>query len=174
MNKVSELTGRSYKPFDYVGAPDAENVIVAMGSVCETIEETMNKLISEGHRVGLIKVRLYRPFVKKYFMDVLPKTVERIAVLDRTKEPGALGEPATAAPQPKVLNLQSLIICVSSSISRKILIISPHLAFPTVPGNTGRMRSGQSVSLAPLSNRLYGSRCRFRLLLSIQYLYYRI
>lgn len=93
MNKISELTGRQYKPFDYVGAPDAENVIVAMGSVCETIEETMNKLISEGHRVGLIKVRLYRPFVKKYFMDVLPKSVERIAVLDRTKEPGALGEP---------------------------------------------------------------------------------
>ncbi len=93
MNEISKLTGRSYKPFDYVGAPDAENVIVAMGSVCETIEETMNKLILEGHRVGLIKVRLYRPFVKKYFMDVLPKTVERIAVLDRTKEPGALGEP---------------------------------------------------------------------------------
>ena len=64
-----------------------------MGSVCETIEETMNKLISEGHRVGLIKVRLYRPFVKEYFLDVLPRTVERIAVLDRTKEPGALGEP---------------------------------------------------------------------------------
>ena len=93
MDKVSEMTGRSYKPFDYVGAPDAENIIVAMGSVCETIEETMNKLIAEGHRVGLIKVRLYRPFVKKYFMDVMPKTVERIAVLDRTKEPGALGEP---------------------------------------------------------------------------------
>lgn len=93
MDEISKLTGRSYKPFDYVGAPDAENVIVAMGSVCETIEETMNKLIAEGHRVGLIKVRLYRPFVKKYFMDVLPKTVERIAVLDRTKEPGALGEP---------------------------------------------------------------------------------
>ena len=93
MNKIGELTGRKYKPFDYVGAPDAENVIVAMGSVCETIEETMNKLISEGHRVGLIKVRLYRPFVKEYFLDVLPRTVERIAVLDRTKEPGALGEP---------------------------------------------------------------------------------
>ncbi len=93
MNKMGELTGRKYKPFDYVGAPDAENVIVAMGSVCETIEETMNKLISEGHRVGLIKVRLYRPFVKEYFLDVLPRTVERIAVLDRTKEPGALGEP---------------------------------------------------------------------------------
>ena len=93
MNKIGELTGRKYKPFDYVGAPDAENVIVAMGSVCETIEETMNKLIAEGHRVGLIKVRLYRPFVKEYFLDVLPRTVERIAVLDRTKEPGALGEP---------------------------------------------------------------------------------
>ena len=93
MDKISELTGRSYKPFDYVGAPDAENIIVAMGSACETIEETMNKLVDEGHRVGLIKVRLYRPFVKKYFMDVLPKTVERIAVLDRTKEPGSLGEP---------------------------------------------------------------------------------
>ena len=93
MDKIGELTGRKYKPFDYVGAPDAENVIVAMGSVCETIEETMNKLISEGHRVGLIKVRLYRPFVKEYFLEVLPRTVERIAVLDRTKEPGALGEP---------------------------------------------------------------------------------
>ncbi len=93
MEQVSEMTGRSYKPFDYVGAPDAENVIVAMGSVCETIEETMNKMVDDGHRVGLIKVRLYRPFVKEYFMDVLPKTVERIAVLDRTKEPGSLGEP---------------------------------------------------------------------------------
>ena len=93
MKELEKLTGRSYKPFDYVGAPDAENVIVAMGSVCETIEETMNTLIAQGHRVGLIKVRLYRPFVRKYFLDVLPKTVERIAVLDRTKEPGALGEP---------------------------------------------------------------------------------
>ena len=93
MDKISELTGRSYKPFDYVGAPDAEQVIVAMGSVCETIEETINTMIKDGHRVGLIKVRLYRPFVQKYFIDVLPKTVERIAVLDRTKEPGSIGEP---------------------------------------------------------------------------------
>ena len=93
MVKIGELTGRYYKPFDYVGAPDAENIIVAMGSVCETIEESMEKLIADGHKVGLIKVRLYRPFVKKYFMDVMPRTVERIAVLDRTKEPGALGEP---------------------------------------------------------------------------------
>lgn len=93
MDKVSELTGRTYKPFDYVGASDARHIIVAMGSVCETIEEAMNQLIVEGKKVGLIKARLYRPFVKKYFMDVLPGTVERIAVLDRTKEPGALGEP---------------------------------------------------------------------------------
>ncbi len=93
MDKISDLTGRKYRPFDYVGAPDAENIIVAMGSVCETIEESMNKLIAEGHKIGLIKVRLYRPFVKKYFMEVLPRTVERIAVLDRTKEPGAIGEP---------------------------------------------------------------------------------
>ena len=93
MKDIEKLTGRSYKPFDYVGAPDAENVIIAMGSVCETIEETMTKLIAEGHKVGLIKVRLYRPFVKKYFIESLPKTVEKIAVLDRTKEPGALGEP---------------------------------------------------------------------------------
>ncbi|MCI8609924.1 MAG: pyruvate:ferredoxin (flavodoxin) oxidoreductase [Firmicutes bacterium] len=93
MDKISELTGRTYHPFDYVGAPDAKNIIVAMGSVCETIEETMNKLIAEGHKVGLIKVRLYRPFSKKHFLEALPRTVERIAVLDRTKEPGALGEP---------------------------------------------------------------------------------
>ena len=93
MDKIGEVTGRHYKPFDYVGAPDAENVIVAMGSVCETIEESMEKLLADGHKIGLIKVRLYRPFVKKYFMEVLPKTVERIAVLDRTKEPGAIGEP---------------------------------------------------------------------------------
>ncbi len=76
-----------------LGLRTQTNIIVAMGSVCETIEETMNKMVAEGHRVGLIKVRLYRPFVKKYFMDVLPRTVERIAVLDRTKEPGSLGEP---------------------------------------------------------------------------------
>ena len=93
MNQIGELTGRSYKPFDYVGAPDAENIIVAMGSICETIEETVNHMVAKGEKVGLIKVRLYRPFVKEYFMEVLPKTVKKIAVLDRTKEPGALGEP---------------------------------------------------------------------------------
>ncbi|MDR1028634.1 MAG: pyruvate:ferredoxin (flavodoxin) oxidoreductase [Clostridiales Family XIII bacterium] len=93
MNRIGERTGRSYKPFDYVGAPDAERVIVAMGSVCETIEETMANCMAAGEKVGLIKVRLYRPFVGKYFFDALPETVKRITVLDRTKEPGAPDDP---------------------------------------------------------------------------------
>jgi pyruvate-ferredoxin/flavodoxin oxidoreductase len=93
MRQISELTGRTYKPFDYVGHPEAEHVIVAMGSACETIEETINALLLEGKKVGLIKVRLFRPFVPAFFMDVMPKTVKKIAVLDKTKEPGAAGEP---------------------------------------------------------------------------------
>jgi len=94
MGEVSELTGRHYLPFDYYGAPDAENVIIAMGSVCETIKETIDYLAeTRGEKLGLITVRLYRPFSAKYFLRALPKTAKRIAVLDRTKEPGALGEP---------------------------------------------------------------------------------
>lgn len=93
MKQISALTGRDYRPFNYYGAPDAEYIIVAMGSVCETIEETIDYLLARGEKVGVIKVRLYRPFSAKYFFDVLPKTVKRIAVLDRTKEPGSLGEP---------------------------------------------------------------------------------
>ncbi|QXM07148.1 pyruvate:ferredoxin (flavodoxin) oxidoreductase [Crassaminicella indica] len=93
MKEISKITGRTYRPFDYVGAPDAENIIVAMGSATDTIEETIDYLVSKGEKVGLIKVRLYRPFSEKYFFDVLPKTVKKIAVLDRTKEPGSLGEP---------------------------------------------------------------------------------
>ncbi len=93
MKEISKLTGREYKPFNYYGAEDAEHVIVAMGSVVETVEETIDYLLEKGEKVGLIKVRLYRPFSEKYFFDVLPSTVKRIAVLDRTKEPGSLGEP---------------------------------------------------------------------------------
>jgi len=93
MAQISKLTGRSYKLFDYVGAPDAENIIVAMGSVCETIEETLDALLAKGEKVGLIKVRLYRPWAPEYLKKVIPKTVKKIAVLDRTKEPGALGDP---------------------------------------------------------------------------------
>lgn len=93
MKQVSKLTGRSYKPFDYVGVPDAEQVIVIMGSGAEVVEETVNYLNARGAKVGLIKVRLYRPFSAKDFLSVMPSTVKRIAVMDRTKEPGALGEP---------------------------------------------------------------------------------
>jgi len=93
MNKVNELTGEDYKPFNYYGDKDATKVIVAMGSVCETIKETVDALIKNGEKVGLVEVHLYRPFSKKYFLDIFPKTVEKVAVLDRTKEPGSLGEP---------------------------------------------------------------------------------
>ncbi|MCK5733396.1 MAG: pyruvate:ferredoxin (flavodoxin) oxidoreductase, partial [Candidatus Latescibacteria bacterium] len=93
MKKVSALTGRSYKLFDYVGHPEAERVVVAMGSSCETIEETVNHLNDNGERVGLIKVRLYRPFVTEAFLAALPATANRITILDRTKEPGAIGDP---------------------------------------------------------------------------------
>ncbi len=93
MKKISDLTGRQYNLFDYYGAPDAENIIVAMGSVTETIEETIDYLAGRGEKVGLIKVRLYRPFSQKHFLAVLPKSVKKIVVLDRTKEPGSVGEP---------------------------------------------------------------------------------
>lgn len=93
MNKINRLTGRDYKPFNYYGHEEAEDIIVAMGSVCETIEEVIDYLNGQGQRTGLIKVHLYRPFSKEHFFKVLPNTVKRIAVLDRTKEPGSLGEP---------------------------------------------------------------------------------
>ena len=93
MAKVNAAAGTDYKLFNYYGAPDAEDVIVAMGSVCDTIEETIDHLNAQGKKVGLVKVRLYRPFVGGKFIAALPATVKNIAVLDRTKEPGSLGEP---------------------------------------------------------------------------------
>ncbi|MCF8225748.1 MAG: pyruvate:ferredoxin (flavodoxin) oxidoreductase [Bacteroidales bacterium] len=93
MQQISRKTGREYHPFTYYGASDAENIIVAMGSVTETIQEVIDYLVAKGEKVGLITVHLYRPFSEKYFRKVLPKSVKRIAVLDRTKEPGANGEP---------------------------------------------------------------------------------
>ena len=94
MDKVAKVTGRQYHPFDYVGAPDATDVIVAIGSGCETIEETIEYLnATRGTKYGLVKVRLYRPFDVKRFNEALPASVKRIAVLDRTKEPGSIGEP---------------------------------------------------------------------------------
>ena len=93
MDKVNAEIGTDYKLFNYYGAPDAEQVIIAMGSVCDTIEETIDYMLAQGKKVGLVKVRLYRPFSVDAFVSAIPETVKKITVLDRTKEPGALGEP---------------------------------------------------------------------------------
>ena len=93
MKQISEITGREYKPFTYYGAEDAEQVVVAMGSVTETLKKVVDYLNKQGKKVGVITVHLYRPFSAKYMFDVMPKSVKRICVLDRTKEPGAAGEP---------------------------------------------------------------------------------
>ena len=93
MAKMSEITGRKHSLFDYYGAQDAKHVVVAMGSVTEALEETIDYLNAKGEKLGVVKVHLYRPFSKKHFLAAMPETVERIAVLDRTKEPGSLGEP---------------------------------------------------------------------------------
>ncbi len=93
MKEVSALVGREYHLFDYVGSPDAERVIVLMGSACDVTEETVNYLVGKGEKVGLLKVRLYRPWSSEHFLKALPATAKRIAVLDRTKESGSQGEP---------------------------------------------------------------------------------
>jgi pyruvate-ferredoxin/flavodoxin oxidoreductase len=93
MNKFASLTGRVYNLFDFIGAEDADRIIILMGSACETAHEATEYLVSEGEKVAIIKVRLYRPFSVKHFLEALPKTTKSIAVLDRTKEPGSLGEP---------------------------------------------------------------------------------
>ncbi len=93
MDKVNAKIGTDYKLFNYYGAPDAEHVIISMGSVNDTIEETLDYLLASGNKVGVIKVRLYRPFAAQAFIDAIPDTVKTISVLDRTKEPGSLGEP---------------------------------------------------------------------------------
>jgi len=96
MDRFADLTGRAYKIFDYVGAPDAERVIVIMGSACQAVEETIHALVALGEKVGMIKVRLYRPFSVDHLLAAFPATTRAIAVLDRTKEPGASGEPLYA------------------------------------------------------------------------------
>ena len=93
MNKISEITGRKYGLFNYYGAPDAERVIIAMGSVTQAAQEAIDHLTAKGEKVGLVSVHLYRPFSAKHFLAAVPATAKRIAVLDRTKEPGANGEP---------------------------------------------------------------------------------
>ncbi|RKY78126.1 pyruvate:ferredoxin (flavodoxin) oxidoreductase, partial [candidate division KSB1 bacterium] len=93
MNKFAQIVGRQYELFQYIGSPDAERVIILMGSGAEAAQETVEYLVEQGENVGLIKVRLYRPFSVKHFLKALPKTVKTIAALDRTKEPGSAGEP---------------------------------------------------------------------------------
>ena len=93
MDKFAKLTGRQYHLYDYVGAPDAERVVIIMGSGAETVHEVIEHMVGEGEKVGVLKVRLFRPFDAKAFVEALPASVKSIAVLDRTKEPGALGEP---------------------------------------------------------------------------------
>ena len=93
MQQITKMTGREYHPFTYYGAKDAENIIIAMGSITETIQEVIDMLVEKGEKVGLVSVHLYRPFSGKYFFKVLPKSVKRVTVLDRTKEIGANGEP---------------------------------------------------------------------------------
>src|SRR6187549_2104134 len=93
MNRLAGLVGRQYRLFDYVGHPEAERVIVMMGSGAETVHELVESMVARGERVGLVKVRLYRPFSVQNFMAALPHTVRAVAVLDRTKEPGSVGEP---------------------------------------------------------------------------------
>ena len=93
MDKVNAKLGTDYKLFNYYGAPDAENIIIAMGSICDVAEEVIDYMLAAGEKVGLVKVRLYRPFVAEKLAEAIPATVKKIAVLDRTKEPGSLGEP---------------------------------------------------------------------------------
>ena len=93
MSEITKLTGREYHSFDYYGAPDADRIIIAMGSVCDAVEETIDYLNANKQKVGLVKVTFYRPFSMEKLLKVIPKTVKKIAVLDRTKEPGSIGEP---------------------------------------------------------------------------------
>jgi len=120
MDKFAKLTGRQYNLFDYVGAPDAEKIIIMMGSGSEAAEETVNYLIGKGEKVGLLKVRLYRPFSLEHFIKALPKTTKSIAVLDRTKEPGAGGEP--------------LYLDVVNAISEKYMAGELQFTYPKIVG----------------------------------------
>jgi pyruvate-ferredoxin/flavodoxin oxidoreductase len=120
MDKFAKLTGRQYNLFDYVGAPDAEKIIIMMGSGSEAAEETVEYLLSKGEKVGLLKVRLYRPFSLEHFIKALPKTTKSIAVLDRTKEPGSGGEP--------------LYLDVVNAISEKYMAGELQFAYPKIIG----------------------------------------
>ncbi|MFQ5568157.1 MAG: pyruvate:ferredoxin (flavodoxin) oxidoreductase [Rhodothermales bacterium] len=121
MDKLADRIGRAYHLFDYVGAPDAERVLILMGSGCETAEETVNYLVDRGEKVGLVKVRLYRPFSVEHFLKALPATTKTVAALDRTKEPGAAGEPL----------YQDVVTAISEGITGGT---APFTTFPRIVG----------------------------------------
>lgn len=121
MDKFASLTGRQYQLFDYYGAKDADRVLILMGSGCETVQETVDYLIDKGEKVGLLKVRLFRPFSTEHFLKALPNTVKAIAVLDRTKEPGAAGEPL----------YQEIVTVISETFSSNNLALN---SFPKIIG----------------------------------------
>lgn len=130
MKQISNLTGREYAPFTYYGSSEASKVIVAMGSVCETIKEVIDYLNHNGEQVGLIEVHLYRPFSMKYFLDVLPESVKNMAVLDRTKEPGSTGEP-----------LYLDVVHVIEQAKRKIRVIGGRYGLSSKNTNTAMIKA---------------------------------
>ena len=130
MIKINKITGKNYKPFNYHGDPKATKVIVAMGSVCDTIKEVVRDLNKKGERVGLIEVHLYRPFSSKYLLDVLPKSVKKIAVLDRTKEPGSAGEP-----------LYLDVVEVINKTNRKIEVIGGRYGLSSKDTDPGQIKA---------------------------------
>lgn len=160
MTKISEITGRSYHLFDYYGAKDAERVIVAMGSVTEAIRETVDYLVSKGEKVGLIAVHLYRPFSAKHFLASLPETTKRIAVLDRTKEQGANGEPLYLDVKDVLYGKENAPIVVGGryglgskdTTPAQILSVYDNLALPT-PKNRFTIGIEDDVTFTSLPKR---------------------
>ena len=160
MGNISEITGRSYHLFDYYGAKDAERVIVAMGSVTEAIRETVDYLMANGEKVGLIAVHLYRPFSAKHFLAALPQTAKRIAVLDRTKEPGANGEPLYLDVKDVLYGRENAPIVVGGryglgskdTTPAQILSVFENLALPT-PKNLFTIGIEDDVTFSSLPKR---------------------
>ena len=140
MDKVSAVIGRKYRPFNYYGAPDAKNIVIAMGSVCEALREVIDYKAERGEKVGMINVHLYRPFSLKYLKEALPASVERICVLDRTKEPGANGEPLYLDVKDALseLGLQNILVVggryglgSNDTTPAQMLAVYENLALPT-------------------------------------------
>jgi len=139
-DEMNKLTGRNYKAFNYYGAPDAERIIIAMGSVCEAIEETIDLLIARGEKVGMVKIHLYRPFSVERLLAAVPKSVKKIAVLDRTKEPGAYANRCSwTLPQP--------------TLARTMLRPSSAAAMASAPRTPPQTRSLPCLRISRLTSR---------------------